>query len=209
MAFLDGPGDLFAKSNFIKRVHMKTQQPDQFDDVAFRKSLSSEQAFDHRTQKGMQPVIDIAGYPYYLNVRWNILEPRLIIGEMKVRPTIHLDKDCFYDDQTDKFVLYYDTKRQEPFDVPTGITTLPKNVVFVKIPNTYEADPVGMAREDGKSDPRYYLEKFPIQLHHTAEIIELKNSPLMDEIKANKAKQSQHRSPRRRVDPGPQGKKKS
>ncbi|PUZ28589.1 hypothetical protein DCC81_03655 [Chitinophaga parva] len=197
-----------------KREYMKKEKPEQFDDIAFRKSLSSQEAFEARTKRGMQPVVDIAGWPYYVNVRWNLLEPRLVMGESKVRPTINLDKDCYHN-ETGEFSLYYHTKKQAPFEDLDYAASLPKNVVFVKIPGIYELDPVGMAREDQLADPHAYIKK-PLQLYHTAAIIELKDSPAMDIIQQNKQelkewrklqRQQKNRVPRLLI-PRPPGRKK-
>lgn len=188
---------------------MKTKQPEQFDDIAFRKSLSGEEAFQARTRRGMQPVIDIAGWPYYINVRWNLLEPRMLIDERKVRPTINLETECYHDFKTGNFSLYYDTKKQEPFEVFDEMTRLPKNVVFVKIPNLFKLDPVGMARENEEQDPRAYLNKYPLKLYHTAKVVELEHSPLAHLVNKNKQALQKQRSARKVVDQGPKGQNRS
>ncbi|MEE1946407.1 hypothetical protein VRU48_14885 [Pedobacter sp. KR3-3] len=117
------------------------------------KALKGRDAFEARTKQGMLPIIEIAGYPFYVDVRIGFLRPKddfstmgIEIGRMTVDP------------ETRNLSDFYDKQLKELVFPDEGQTSFPPNVVRLGIPNYYVLDPVGMARRHGKDDDAYYIQ---------------------------------------------------
>lgn len=152
------------------------------------KALKGKEAFDARTKKGMLPIIDIAGHPFYIHLRIGLLQPKDDFSTMGIEI-----KKLSMDEESRNMVCYYDTVQKEVVTIGPSITDYPPNVVRLEIPNLYILDPVGMARLEGKDDDRYYLQDGIRQkMYHMAKITPLQKIDVAQIIGDKHAKASRH-----------------
>ena len=133
-------------------------------------SLKGRAAFEQRVNHGLQPVVDIAGQPYYVNVRIGLLEPADLTND-----AIRL-YDLKRDQRTGDLFFYCTGDSRQLLPYPDPGTGLPAGAFKVDIPHEYYLDPVGMARKNGKEDLRYYMHGhtvgagFLLKMYHKAKI---------------------------------------
>jgi hypothetical protein len=134
-------------------------------DVGFYKSLHGEAALKER-QKGRLPIIDIAGYPFFVEVRLGLIRPKDDFTTMG----LELNSGIRRQDEEGNYLFYYDAASHKEVKGISDIAMLPKDVVLLKIPHEYKLDPVAMARMDGFEDTAY-LRQYPLNMYTVAQTI--------------------------------------
>lgn len=134
-------------------------------DIEFYKSLSGEQALKERLN-GRLPIIDIAGHPFFVDVRIDKLRPK----DNFVTLGLDLENGGYYDDKKNRYSFLYHIPSMEEAKVSRDIIALPKDVVEIQFPHKYALDPVAMARENGV-DPTFYLKRYPLVMYRVAKVI--------------------------------------
>ncbi|AOM80067.1 hypothetical protein [Pedobacter steynii] len=169
--------------------------PQDLFDINVYKSLKGKEAVSRRVD-GLQPVIDIKGQPYFINVHFGLLEPanNFLIEPIRIG-------DIQMDQQTKKLSFYFDTSTKERVDIDEAITELPGNVVRVELPNLYYLDPIGMARRNEKDLLYYKNDGIPLRMYRVATIIPLQKTELLAEVNENRK-----RSGMEPLQPGGKGK---
>jgi hypothetical protein len=154
--------------------------PEDLFDINVYKTLKGKEAVSRRLS-GLQPVIDIKGQPYFVNVHFGLLEPanNFLIGPIRIG-------DIEMDQETKKLSFYFDTTIKDRVDIDDGITELPENVVRVELPNLYYLDPIGMARRNEKDLLYYKNDGIPLRMYRIATIIPLQKTELLAEINENR-----------------------
>ncbi len=116
--------------------------------------------------KGRLPIIDIAGHPFFVEVRFGTLRPKdnflsngINIAEIEPDP------------ETRKLSFYYHIPSMSEFQPSPNLTELPKDVVQVIVPNMFLLDPIGMARAVGLPDRHFYDKDMPLKMYSMAKII--------------------------------------
>ncbi|WP_029274613.1 hypothetical protein [Pedobacter borealis] len=149
-------------------------------DVSFYKSLKGKEAVAERL-KGRQPVIDIKGQPYTINLSFGLLEPAgnftidaIYIGNIEM------------DRATKKIPFYFNTETRQRVFLADNITEFPKDVVRVEIPNKYFLDPVAMARDNGRGAENYRDYGIPLIMYRKAVIIPLVKTELLSVVNRNR-----------------------
>jgi hypothetical protein len=154
--------------------------PQDLFDINVYKTLKGKEAVSRRLD-GLQPVIDIKGQPYFVNVHFGLLEPanNFLIEPIRIG-------DIQMDRETKKLSLYFDTTTKERVDIEEGITELPENVVRLELPNLYYLDPIGMARRNQKDLLYYKNDGIPLRMYRVATIIPLHKTELLAEVNENR-----------------------
>jgi hypothetical protein len=153
-----------------------------FYDLDHYKSLQGQDAISARIKEGRLPIMDIAGIPFFIDVRLGRLRPLDAPG----REGIDLDYGGMYNDKTGHSEYYIDTTTYGEAILAPRATSLPKNVVFLSMPHQIALDPVGMARKEGFPDETF-LSAYPLVMYQTAKLTPLENTLHGKHILRNKA----------------------
>lgn len=157
-----------------------------FYDVAYYKTLKGKDALEQRL-KGRLPIIDIAGHPFFADMRLGLLRP------MDNFMTMGIDvQEIPIDPKTKLLRFDYHIPTMTRVHIPPVATELPKDVVRVEVPNMYYLDPVGMAHRNGKEPKYYYADGIPMRMYRKAKIIPLHKTELAIKVKNNAEKLSGH-----------------
>ena len=143
-----------------------------------------DQELVNKRLSGFQPVIDIAGYPFYVNIRFRYLNP-------KDDPSTFIDLRQLHESRDgESYRFFYDPIERKTVDLDPQITEMPKGILVVEIPGDHKLDPVGVAREEGmgQAEMKDWLLRFPIQKELKAVIIPISETAVPKIIEANRAK---------------------
>lgn len=154
--------------------------PQDLFDINVYKTLKGKEAVSRRLD-GLQPVIDIKGQPYFVNIHFGLLDPANNFWISPIRIS-----DLVMDHETKKLSFYFNTATKERVDIDDGLTDLPVNVVRVETPNLTFLDPVGMARKNGRDPKDYHYYGIPLRMYRLATIIPLHKTELLAEINENR-----------------------
>ncbi len=130
---------------------------------------------------GILPVIDIAGHTYIVDLR---------LKELRAKDEPH-NKIRFgnmaMDIEGNNYLCFFHTPSRSVVNIQEGITSVPKDLVMLEIPNELRLDPVGTAREYGLEDS-FMLEKYPIRAELKARVIPIDETGLPEVVRANRSK---------------------
>lgn len=149
-------------------------------DMDVYKSLKGKAAMEMRL-KGMQPVISIAGHPFFVEIRLMKLSPK----DNFMSKGLDLNYGGTFDGVAKEYSFYYNKRTMEEAYIDPDITKLPKNVVLIKIPNPYALDPVMMGQIN-KDDSTAYIGEYPVVMYREAEVIPLEKTELAQLVERNK-----------------------
>lgn len=140
---------------------------------------------DLRLNKGILPTIDIAGHPFYVDLRMNKLRPKDDFISKGIDFTEIKD---YYDRDRRAFVIPYNpTKREFQQDDVSKMTELPTDIIIVQFPNQYELDIVGWNRKHDNS----LTDQDVKQMHFEARTLPWIDTNVIEHIKRNVAEQLQ------------------
>lgn len=118
---------------------------------------------------GRLPTIEIAGQPFYVDMKiWEF------VARDNVKLAISLDEISPYEHEGTATFLY-DTERKAVFHPDWNFTSIPENVVAIRIPGLVHLDPVGFATYL-KKEEGYFLNRFPFKPRHSARIVPYKET---------------------------------
>ncbi|WP_431609220.1 hypothetical protein [Chryseobacterium sp. 'Rf worker isolate 10'] len=139
-------------------------------------------AFNKRMAWGMLPTIDIAGHTFYVDLRMDMLRPK---DDFLSKGIVFSEVEGYYIEDKEKYIIPYNPKTRE-FQEPNynTITTIPKDLIAIEIPNERNLDPIGWNRKMGL-DLKTGLQWIGVKDHHTAGIVPWENTPLREIIEAN------------------------
>jgi hypothetical protein len=133
-------------------------------------------------ESGVQPVIEIVGHPFFVNLHFGLLQPKddittigLSLDEIAYKG--HEVGDCYW--------FWYDPKthtQREP-DLDT-ITALPKDLVIVEIPKEERLDPYAFARKYDIAK-NVVMMHTPLQMNMKARIVDWDETLVKKIIAAN------------------------
>ncbi|CAL1519137.1 hypothetical protein [Chitinophaga sp. MM2321] len=130
-----------------------------------------------RIKRGMIPVIDIAGHPFFAEVRLGNLRPK---DDFK---TNGIDISWVNPEAIHHTIFYHIPSHTE-VDLPDNLTSYPDNVVMVILPGPARLDPVGLARSRNENDDRY-LKEYPLVMYQKAIVVPLERTYIAEVVKFN------------------------
>lgn len=137
-------------------------------------------------EKVTLPIIDIAGHPFFVDLRLDSLRPK---DDFTTTGIQFSDIDhCLLEDERVYQITYNpDTRTYADIDFEK-ITAIPKDIIVVEIPFQPTLDPVGYARKYGL-DAREILRAHPPVADMKAKIVPWSETPINEIIERNLKKQ--------------------
>jgi hypothetical protein len=148
---------------------------------------------------GRLPIVDIAGHPFYVDIRMDMLRPK----DDFMSKGIQFSKiEDYYVDEKEKYWVPYNPKTREFQDVDfSKITDIPKDITMVSFPHESKLDPIGYNRMHGFVEMSS-LKETNLKSHFKAGQVTWKETGIEEVIKENKAKSINKKT----VKPTPQAK---
>lgn len=140
----------------------------------------NKKAFDMRVNKGMLPTIDIAGHPFYVDIRMDMLRPK---DDFSSKGIVFSDIQNYYDEDKREYTIPYNPKTHE-FQEPDyrNIKELPKDLIAVSFPSERLLDRIGWNRQYG-FELTHGLSKNGLKLQFEAKHVPWGKTFLVDLIK--------------------------
>jgi hypothetical protein len=133
-------------------------------------------------EKGALPIIDIAGHPFYVDLRMDSLRPKDDFRTMGIQFS-EIDHCLFEDERVYRFT--YDPASHSYVDIDVNrITAVPKDLIIVEVPYKSTLDPIGYARWLG-IDSKDMLREHPPQAEMKARIVPWSETPIAKLIERN------------------------
>jgi hypothetical protein len=152
----------------------------------------NQEAYDRRVNKGILPIIDIAGHTFFVDIRMDMLRPK---DDFLSKGIVFSDIGNFYDQDKRTYTIPYNPKTHE-FQEPDyrNIKELPKELIAVNFPSERLLDRIGWNRKYG-FELSHGLAKQGLQLEFTAKQIPWEKTFLAEVIKRNlRAEKKGHKS---------------
>lgn len=151
-------------------------------------------------EKGVLPIIEIAGHPFYVDLRMDNLRPKDDFSTIGIQFS-EIDYCLVKDESMYQFPYNTKSRTYEDIDVD-AITAIPKNVIIVEIPYKSKLDPIGYSRKYGL-DQKGILRAYPPEAEMKARSVPWKETPINEIIarnleKAKKAKIDNSQKPSKR-----------
>ena len=161
-------------------------------DLEFYKSLQGEDALKARIEQGRLPIINIAGYPFFVDVRVDLLRPKDVFHTMGIELT-----ENKFDAYTKSYYVYYHVPSMTEVTITRNATELPADVLMLKIPEKEKLDSVAMARINGKEPDERYLKRYPLKMYTELKGIPIEKTFLKQMVRDNLERQNglQHHQP--------------
>jgi len=133
-------------------------------------------------ESGRQPVIEIAGHPFYVDIHWGLLRPKDDFSTLGISFN---DIDGYLSDDGKNYQITYDPKAHafKELDYST-ITSIPKNVIVVEIPSQQRLDPIGYARKHGLNK-NAVLRQNPLRMKMEARTVPWDETPIKEILSNN------------------------
>ncbi|MCT4317832.1 hypothetical protein [Elizabethkingia anophelis] len=143
--------------------------------------MVDQKAFDLRVNKGMLPTIDIAGDIFYV-----VLDKDQFIAKDDPK-SIGMQIPSFeqYDQVLGENIFAYDPKNRRIKQLDyLKIKEIPKDLIAIKLPFSFNMDPVGWNLEN-KRDAKFGLKTSTFKMHFNSPRIPWEKTDLPDIIKEN------------------------
>lgn len=149
--------------------------------------MVDQDALDKRVNKGMLPVVDIAGYTFYVDMRMDMLRPK---DDFTSKGIVFSDiKYCFNRD-TETYLIPYNPKTHEFQEIDyDNIISLPKDLIAIKFKHEADMDRVGWNRHHG-DDPKAGLKEHNVKMQYKAKVVPWEKT-LLPQIITENVKQMQ------------------
>lgn len=135
-------------------------------------------------KQGKQPVIDIAGHVFYVNLHAGFLQPKGDFSTMGI-PIDHMDS--YYDDEAHAYIFPYDPQKHELVLLDfSELTEIPDGLLLVEVPRQQQLDPYRYAKKHCPERTEQMLRKYPLQMNRKARIIPWEETGVMEILKQNK-----------------------
>ncbi len=151
-----------------------------------------ENAYDLRVNKGMLPIIDIAGHTFYVDIRMDMLRPK---DDFLSKGIVFSNIQNYYDEDKRTYTIPYNPTTHE-FQEPDykNIKELPKDLIAVEFPSERLLDRIGWNRKYG-FELTHGLVHQGLKLQFEAKLIPWEKTFLVDLIKSNlKAEKNQQKT---------------
>ena len=143
--------------------------------------IVDQQLVDRRLG-GLLPVIEIAGHPFFVDLRMGSLRP---MDDFSTAGILFTEiEDCMLEDGRSYWIPYDPATHQYVAIDYREITKIPKGIVMVEIPNEERLDPIGYSQLHG-FDAEPILRANPIEHTMKARIVSWDETPIEMIIKEN------------------------
>lgn len=149
--------------------------------------LIVDQDLVKQRRNGQLPVIEIAGHPFYVDVRIGLLRPKDDFSTMGI--SFDAIDHCLKVDERMYEINYNPASKEFVYVDYRNITSMPEGVIIVEIPHESILDPIAYARKYG-FDEREMLRANPPQEGMKARTVPWKETPI-EEILADNIKRKQ------------------
>ncbi|ANF52998.1 hypothetical protein A0O34_21825 [Chryseobacterium glaciei] len=134
---------------------------------------------------GLLPIVDIAGHPFYVDLRMDMLRPK---DDFLSGGIVFSKIQDYYVDGKDKYFIPYNPKKHEFQEIDfNSVTEIPKDILVVSIPHESALDPIGYNRKHG-FDELSNLKESNLKSHFRAGQVSWKDTGIEEAIRENKAK---------------------
>ncbi|MCO5241543.1 MAG: hypothetical protein M9904_15955 [Chitinophagaceae bacterium] len=142
----------------------------------------NQEAYDMRVNKGMLPIIDIAGHTFYVDIRMDMLRPK---DDFLSKGIVFSQIENYYNEDKRHYTIPYNPKTHE-FQEPDyrNIKELPKDLIAVRFPSERLLDRIGWNRQYG-FELTHGLAKQGLKLQFEAKQIPWKKTFLIGLIASN------------------------
>ncbi|MES2457844.1 MAG: hypothetical protein V4594_19960 [Bacteroidota bacterium] len=144
--------------------------------------LLVDEAIDGRLG-GKLPIIDIDGYPFYVDLRMRALRPHDDVMNLLEFKDMYLYKK-------DEFQCFYEPFTHQLVKLDISITEFPKGIVGIYVPSEKQLDPISYARLAGLGETSL-LPKYPQQTGLKAEVRPLYKTWLGAQVRQNRKDEAQ------------------
>lgn len=142
---------------------------------------TQEELLYERTKLGKLPVIDIAGHPFYVDVRMERFRPHDDFTTLGISFSIFNRFEQYYGPVR----IAYDPQRHIALNIDyEKLSEIPKDWIMVEIPHPKVLDPYGYARENGLNIERT-LKDYPIKENIKARIVPWEETSVPYNIEEN------------------------
>ncbi len=133
---------------------------------------------------GRQPVINIAGHPFFVDINVGFLRPKDDFSTLGISIR-ELQHHANFEDEAQGYIIPYSPARHEMVQVDwERAKEVPKSFVMIELPPIFEMDPVRYAQENGL-DVVDTVRRYPPQLEMQARVIPWDETPIKEIIKKN------------------------
>ena len=146
-------------------------------------------------ESGRQPVIEIAGHPFFVDIHWGLLRPKDDFSTLGIPLN---DLDSYLSDYGKSYQIPYDPKThtfKEP-DYST-LTSIPKDLIVVEFPSQQILDPIGYARKY-ELDKNAVLRKSPLQMQMKARTVPWEETSIRQVIASNLKTRTKEKAQRKK-----------
>jgi hypothetical protein len=134
---------------------------------------------------GLLPIVDIAGHPFYVDLRMDMLRPK---DDFLSGGIVFSKIEDYYVDVKEAYCIPYNPKKHEFQEINfSSITEIPKDIIVVSIPHESVLDPIGYNRKHG-FDELSNLKESNLKSHFRAGQVAWKDTGIEEAIRENKAK---------------------
>lgn len=159
-----------------------------------QKEKTQEQLLFERIKLGKLPIIEIAGHPFYVDVRMETLRPHDDFSTLGIPFSIFKE----FEPISSSAIVSYNPSTHTLKEVDYyRLTEIPTDWIMIEIPNPIYLDPVGYARECNW-DLTETLKVYPIQSDLKARILPWEETTIPDIIKVN-TQRKEHIKARHRI----------
>lgn len=142
---------------------------------------------------GLLPIVDIAGHPFYVDLRMDMLRPK---DDFLSKGIVFSKIEDYYVDEKEIYSIPYNPKSHEFQEIDfSSITEIPQDIIVVSFPHETILDPVGYNRKHGL-DELANLKQTNLKSHFKAGQVSWKDTGIVEAIRENKANSLKSETPK-------------
>ncbi|MFP3596880.1 hypothetical protein [Chryseobacterium sp. SIMBA_029] len=142
---------------------------------------------------GHLPIVEIAGHPFYVDLRMDMLRPK---DDFLSQGIVFSKIEDFYIEEKSEYAIPYNPKTHEFQQIDlSSITEIPKDIIVVSFPHENVLDPIGYNRKYGLGEMANLKER-NLQSHFKAGAVSWKETGIPEVIRENKANSLKNEIPR-------------
>ncbi|MBT2559808.1 hypothetical protein J7E50_17955 [Pedobacter sp. ISL-68] len=133
---------------------------------------------------GLLPIVDIAGHPFYVDLRMDMLRAK---DDFLSEGIVFSKIEDYYVDGKEEYCIPYNPKTHEFKEIDfSSITEIPKDIIVVSVPHESALDPIGYNRKHGFEELSN-LKESNLKSHFKAGQVAWKDTGIEETIRENKA----------------------
>lgn len=141
---------------------------------------------------GLLPIVDIAGHPFYVDLRMDMLRPK---DDFLSEGIVFSKIEDYYVDGKDDYCIPYNPIKHEFQEIDfSSVTEIPKDIIVVSIPHESVLDPIGYNRKHG-FDELSNLKESNLKSHFKAGQVAWKDTGIEEAIRENKTNSVKSETP--------------